>query len=98
MTVLNRDTAKASAIYRAFPNVKIVDGSLDDEDVLLREAKAADIVLSKLCAIPTRLLWRFTANILGPRSCRYGSLEGHPDSAQSVGQSIRNQKSRSVIL
>ncbi|KAI0839925.1 NAD(P)-binding protein [Hypoxylon sp. FL0890] len=46
ITVLNRDVSKAGAITKAFPNVRITQGSLDDEEILMREADAADVVLN----------------------------------------------------
>lgn len=44
---LVRDSAKAQAITRAFPNVQVVEGSLDDEELMAQEAGKANIILRK---------------------------------------------------
>ncbi|KAH7057115.1 NAD dependent epimerase/dehydratase family protein [Macrophomina phaseolina] len=45
IAALNRDPKKADQITRAYPNVKIVSGSLDDAAILEQEASKADVVL-----------------------------------------------------
>ncbi|KAJ4111353.1 hypothetical protein NW768_011931 [Fusarium equiseti] len=42
---LVRDTSKGAAITEAFQQVKIVNGGLDDTDIIAQEAKEADIVI-----------------------------------------------------
>jgi N-acetyl-gamma-glutamylphosphate reductase len=54
-SVLVRDTSKNDTIKAAFPSVRIVNGELDDFDLLKKEAADADIVvrtslpISRLC-------------------------------------------------
>lgn len=43
--MLNRDPVKAKAIAAAFPDVRVVQGSLDDAALIAREARRADIIL-----------------------------------------------------
>lgn len=45
---LVRDTAKGEAIKKAFSQVEVVHGGLDDAEIIAREAEAADVVLSRL--------------------------------------------------
>lgn len=45
ISALNRDQQKADQITKAYPSVKIVQGSLDDAAVLEAEASKSDIVL-----------------------------------------------------
>ncbi|KAI0543217.1 hypothetical protein GGR58DRAFT_451157 [Xylaria digitata] len=42
---LNRDPAKGEAIQKAFNGVQLVDGTLDDADLISQEAENADVVL-----------------------------------------------------
>ncbi|KAI0435750.1 NAD(P)-binding protein [Xylaria telfairii] len=44
--VLCRDAAKASQISSAYSNVHVVQGSLDDTDIIRRESSDADVVLN----------------------------------------------------
>ena len=44
---LVRSKDKAEVVKKAFPNVRIVLGGLDDSDILEEEAAKADIVLRK---------------------------------------------------
>ena len=44
---LVRNDAHASSITQTYGNVQIVKGSLDDADILAREATAADVILSE---------------------------------------------------
>lgn len=46
ITCLVRDAGKVDVVTSAFPAVRIVQGSLDDTDLVEDEAKNADIVLS----------------------------------------------------
>lgn len=48
--MLNRDPVKAKAIVAAFPDVHVVQGSLDDAALLGREARRADIILRMFLA------------------------------------------------
>ncbi|KAM0227773.1 hypothetical protein ACHAPO_011247 [Fusarium lateritium] len=43
--VLVRDESKGSVITKAFNQVEIVHGSLDDTDIIIKEAQEADVVL-----------------------------------------------------
>jgi len=42
---LVRDASKGAAIKKAFQQVEIVNGGLDDSDIIAQEAKEADIVI-----------------------------------------------------
>ncbi|KAF2798630.1 hypothetical protein K505DRAFT_197291, partial [Melanomma pulvis-pyrius CBS 109.77] len=44
-TALVRTDQKAEPVKKAFPNVKIVIGDLDNEEVLKEEASKADVVI-----------------------------------------------------
>jgi hypothetical protein len=44
---LVRDASKAQLVQKAYPDVEIVNASLDDIDVLEREAEKSDVVLSR---------------------------------------------------
>lgn len=52
--VLVRDTAKGEAIKKSFGQVQVVEGGLDDVDLVAKEAKDADVVLRELA----RGAWR----------------------------------------
>lgn len=45
MRALVRDDTKGEAIKKAFAQVEVVKGSLDDTDLIAQEAKDADVVL-----------------------------------------------------
>lgn len=47
ITVLVRDAKKGRQLIKAYPEVEIVMGDLDDSDLIEREASHADIVLRK---------------------------------------------------
>lgn len=47
ITVLVRDTRKNDVIKAAFPSVRIVNGGLDDFDLLKKEAADADIAVRR---------------------------------------------------
>lgn len=42
-----RDAAKGKAITKVFGQVEVVNGSLNDVDIIAREAKDADVVVRK---------------------------------------------------
>lgn len=42
---MNRDSAKATILKQAYPDIRIVEGDLDSTDVLENEARSADVVL-----------------------------------------------------
>lgn len=44
ISCLNRDSAKASILKQAYPDIRIVEGDLDSADVLENEARNADVV------------------------------------------------------
>jgi len=44
--VLVRDASKSGAITKAYPKVNIVEGDLDNNDLLVKAAASADIVIS----------------------------------------------------
>lgn len=44
---LLRDAAKGAAVTRAFAQVEVVSGSLDDVNIIAQEAKGADVVVRK---------------------------------------------------
>ncbi|KAJ2993721.1 hypothetical protein NUW58_g77 [Xylaria curta] len=46
ISVLSRDTAKSKKISEVYPHIRVVQGSLDDLDVVEQEASKADIVLN----------------------------------------------------
>jgi len=52
ISALLRDQDKANIVARAFPNVNLVLGDLDDVDIIDREASKADIVLRKMPSLP----------------------------------------------
>jgi hypothetical protein len=45
---LVRDATKGAAITKEYSQVQIVNGGLDDTDIIAQEAKDADVVLRKL--------------------------------------------------
>jgi putative NADH-flavin reductase len=49
VTALVRNTAQIETISRFSNNVQVVQGTLDDEGILEKEASEADIVLSNCC-------------------------------------------------
>jgi hypothetical protein len=49
---LVRNEEQASKLKAAYPNVEAVLGNLDSEDVLIREASKANIVISSTFPIP----------------------------------------------
>jgi len=46
ITSLVRDASKAQQVQLAYPEVKTVLGDLDDTDLIRKQSKAADVVLS----------------------------------------------------
>ena len=46
LACLIRDKSKAKHVSASYPNVDIVQGSLDDVDLVEQEARKADVVLS----------------------------------------------------
>lgn len=44
ISCLNRDSAKASILKQAYPDIRIVEGDLDSADTLENEARNADVV------------------------------------------------------
>lgn len=50
-SVLVRDSSKNDAIKAAFPTVRIVNGELDDFELLKKEAADADIVVRTLYSL-----------------------------------------------
>jgi N-acetyl-gamma-glutamylphosphate reductase len=48
ITCLVRNEDKAALVAAAFPKIRFVYGTLDDADLLEKESKEADIVLSEL--------------------------------------------------
>jgi hypothetical protein len=46
--VLVRDATKGAAITKEYSQVQIVNGGLDDTDIIAQEAKDADMVVRKL--------------------------------------------------
>ena len=42
-----RDNAKEKTVKATFPRVQTVEGSLDDKETIIQEARDADIVLSQ---------------------------------------------------
>lgn len=48
ISCLVRDASKADKITQRFPSVRVVNGDLDDSNLLEHEAKNADIVFSTL--------------------------------------------------
>lgn len=51
---LVRDKAKSEVIKKSFGQVQVVEGGLDDVDLVAKEAKDADVVLRELA----RGAWR----------------------------------------
>ncbi|KAK5059678.1 hypothetical protein LTR84_009561 [Exophiala bonariae] len=45
ISALNRDSAKASILRKAYPDIEIIPGDLDNTEVIENEAKGADVVL-----------------------------------------------------
>ena len=48
LACLIRDTSKAKHVLATYPNVEIVQGGLDDVDLVEQEARKADVVLSPI--------------------------------------------------
>jgi hypothetical protein len=48
LSCLVRDASKAKAVQDVFPDIGIVQGSLDDLDLIQSQAEAADVVLREL--------------------------------------------------
>ena len=48
LTCLVRDASKAKQLSATYPDVEIIQGGLDDSDLVEQEAKKADVVLSPL--------------------------------------------------
>ena len=49
---LVRDASKGAAITKVFKQVEIVNGGLDDTDIIAQEAKEADIVIRLSQTVP----------------------------------------------
>ncbi|RGP65241.1 nucleoside-diphosphate-sugar epimerase [Fusarium sporotrichioides] len=78
--VLVRDQSKGAAITKAFSQVEIVHGSLDDTDVIAKEAQEADIVLhlaatGHLESVQT-IYTTLSKKPKGPRSPYYIQISG----------------------
>lgn len=47
ISCLIRDSAKGSIVKDRYPDIRIVQGDLDDAELIAHEAENADVVLSK---------------------------------------------------
>lgn len=50
-SVLLRDSGKAAAISKVFPDVRVVLGDLDDAALIEEEASKADVIISKTLSL-----------------------------------------------
>jgi hypothetical protein len=49
ITALVRSSSKGALVAKKYPKITLVYGSLEDEELLIKEAATSDIILRRLC-------------------------------------------------